>query len=311
MPPAGVDIATLRLLFAAHDLAAPLALEELTGGGNGSFCVELADGSAVVLKTYDAVQGKLPRPEAYAAGLVAHLGLPTTRYLAFDDSRTFVPFPVAVTNYLPGVPVSELRDTPHAPDLYRQMGALLRQLHTVRLGGFGHFSEAGIREPVATNAEYMRKVVSNGFARLRHYGAGAALADRLEAIVADRADLFGASNGAVFAHDDLHINNVLAAATEGGYRLSGVIDFGNARAADAVFDLAKTLFMGDHDAPGSALFIREGYGPVDHPDPEAALWLYALVHRVTMWSWLRHIGVIAAGEGLDLIPALQAMADEA
>ena len=92
---------------------------------------------------------------------------------------------------------------------------------------------------------------------------------------------------------------------------SGLIDFGNARAADAVFDLAKTLFMGNHDAPGSVPLIREGYGPIDHPDPEAALWLYTLVHRVTMWSWLRHVGAITAEDGLDLIPALREMADEA
>ncbi len=93
--------------------------------------------------------------------------------------------------------------------------------------------------------------------------------------------------------------------------LSGLIDFGNARAADAVFDLAKNLFNSEHEAPGCTAPMLEGYGPIDHPDPEGALWLYTLLHRVIMWWWLRHVGVIADGETHDLIVALRDMAEVA
>jgi len=65
-------------------------------------------------------------------------------------------------------------------------------------------------------------------------------------------------------------------------RVTGLIDFGNARAADATFDLAKTLFCCEHEAPGSTTAILAGYGPVDHPESEAALRLYTLIHRVVM-----------------------------
>ena len=51
------------------------------------------------------------------------------------------------------------------------------------------------------------------------------------------------SRGPVFAHDDLNPNNVLAQRdATGRLRLTGLIDFGNARAGDAVSDLAKNLF---------------------------------------------------------------------
>ena len=80
---------------------------------------------------------------------------------------------------------------------------------------------------------------------------------------------------------------------------------------DALSDLAKTLFICEHEAPGSRAAILAGYGPIDHPDPEAALWLYTLLHRVIMWWWLRMIGAIPDGQPHDLIDALTTMADEA
>jgi hypothetical protein len=36
-----------------------------------------------------------------------------------------------------------------------------------------------------------------------------------------------------------------------------------------------------------------------------------MLHRLTMWWWLRHVGVIAEGEEHDLMRDLRAMADEA
>jgi Ser/Thr protein kinase RdoA (MazF antagonist) len=78
--------------------------------------------------------------------------------------------------------------------------------------------------------------------------------------------------------------------------LSGLIDFGNARAADPVFDLAKCLFCSEDDAPGSNPHILEGYGPIDHPSPELAIEYYTMLHRITMWWWLRKIGFIASPE---------------
>ncbi|WP_337956269.1 phosphotransferase [Devosia sp. ZB163] len=136
------------------------------------------------------------------------------------------------------------------------------------------------------------------------------MAQRLEAIFAAHADVIAESRGAVFAHDDFQPHNVLAERDANGrLRLTGLLDFGNARASDSICDLAKALFCSEHDAPGSTPHIRAGYGAIDHPDPEAALWIYTLVHRVTMWMWLRHVGVILEGERTDLMADLEAMAE--
>jgi hypothetical protein len=96
----------------------------------------------------------------------------------------------------------------------------------------------------------------------------------------------------------------------GAVVVTGLIDFGNALAADAIFDLAKAIFCTEHMVSGAGALLLEGYGVIDYPEPQRALWLYTLLHRVSMWAWLRHIGVIARGQHDALIDDLEAMLAE-
>jgi aminoglycoside phosphotransferase (APT) family kinase protein len=117
------------------------------------------------------------------------------------------------------------------------------------------------------------------------------LAKRLERAVAPRADVLAACERPVFLHDDFQPGNVLALPDDdGGLRFTGLIDFGNARAGDPLMDLAKSIFCCAHEHPPSVEPLRQGYGRIDHPDPETALWLYLLLHRLTMWAYLKGFG---------------------
>ncbi|MFK0163901.1 hypothetical protein [Rhizobium sp. NPDC090279] len=60
--------------------------------------------------------------------------------------------------------------------------------------------------------------------------------------------------------------------------------------------MAKALFCAAHEDPRSYQPILGGYGSVEHPDIERALWLYTLFHRVSMWRWLTKIGADATAE---------------
>ncbi len=293
--------------------AEPVAISDIKDGASRVFRIDLADGGALVLKGYDAfnIRHYVVAGETFASRLLEGLELPVTRYLLQDESCTRLPFPYAITNYLAGVTVKSLRHEPDIADAWRQMGGLLRRLHAVSLPGYGKFGSDGVLDPVATNAEQMRRSFAHAFSQFRAYGGDERLATRLEAIVAARFDRMTWSRGAVFAHDDLNPNNVLAERdATGRLRLTGLIDLGNARAADAVSDLAKNIFNIEHELPGSTPAIREGYGPIDHPDPAGALWFYTLHHRVVMWWWLRHVGIIADGEPHGLIDDLEAMVRE-
>ena len=113
---------------------------------------------------------------------------------------------------------------------------------------------------------------------------------RLEENVQLRFHLLQYSDGPVFCHDDLQQGNVLAEyGRNGSLQLTGLIDFGNARAGDALFDLAKALFCCAHEDPRSRKSL------MSHPDPEEALWLYTLFHRVVMWCHLTRRGDTSDG----------------
>lgn len=309
--PVVLDPGQLAAVLAEHGLGKPATVSALPGGGQWSFRIDRVDGAPLVLKAFDEALPQATGKETYASRLLRDLDVPMTRFLASDETRTLLPFRFTLANYLPGVQVTTFKDEPDVADLYRQMGGTLRKLHTVPVPGYGQFGEHGVADPAATNAEYVGRRFTHAIDRFRHYGGKEALARRFEAIIAAHADVIAHSHGAVFAHDDFQPYNVLAERDANGrLQLTGLLDFGNARASDPTCDLAKALFCSEHDAPGSTPHILAGYGSIDHPDPEAALWLYTLVHRVTMWMWLRHVGVIYEGERHDLMVDLEAMAAE-
>lgn len=307
--PVAIDPDRLAATFADFGLGVPAAVTELIGGGARSFRVDRADGPPVVLKVFNDALPYATGKETYASQLLRDVDIPMTRFLASDETRTRLPFRYTIANYLPGKQVMTFKAEPDVADLYRQMGEMLRKLHTVPVPGYGAFDTDGLHDPVPTNTEYMDRRFTYAIGRFRYFGGDEALAGKLEAIFAAHADVMAESRGAVFAHDDFQPHNVLAErGADGRLRLTGLLDFGNARASDPVCDLAKALFCSEHDAPGSSPHILAGYGPIDHSNPTAALRVYTLVHRVTMWWWLRHAGVIRDGEHNPLIDDLEAMA---
>lgn len=305
-----LDIPLANRAVAPLDLGAVLAIAALSGGSAPVFRLDLETGTSVVLKIYRDDETKIIGGDGFAAAQAQAIGLPVTRYLLVDHSKTDLPFRYVVTNYLPGVPAGSLKHHPDSASLYRQMGGLLRSVHTVLMPGFGRFDAHGVEAPVSTNAAFVRRRLDGAFAQFIAYGADPDLAARLRDIAEAGFDaVVPHGKGAVLAHDDLHPNNVLAVETDGRLTLSGLIDFGNAHAADPVSDLAKCLFCSEHDAPGSSPHILAGYGPIDHPAPEDALRFYTLLHRLTMWYWLRHIGVITAPDApSDIMDDLRATA---
>jgi len=298
------DPAILSPLLAELGLPPATAADPLPGGGAAHWRLTLADGTQLVLR-------HLPETpiasEVYVSNLLAGLDLPTRRVLHTDDSRTLLPFAFALTNYIDGEPVRAFFGAADLPDLFRQMGALLRQLQRIELPAFGHLGPEGPTGPTRFD-QFLDQHVPAIFASFRERGADAALADALEAHVMARRDTLWRPTGAVFAHNDFQPGNLLAARDADGHlRLTGLIDYGSAVGNDPTSDLVKAMFICEHESPGSSAFLREGYGPLDHPEPAEALRLNLLLHRVIMWAWLRR-SMPADAPGLpQLLDDLRAM----
>lgn len=298
-----LDAEALRPVLSGLHLAPLAAVTELDGSSAPVFRLDLEDGSALILKAYDRAE-KLPYREKRAAELLVGSLVPHPRYLLIDESLARLPYRFALMTYVAG---RTGRAFTASPDLFVGIGRLARDLHSISLFRFG-----SLLEPEHdTNSSYVRALADHAFGQFLHYGAEPALTHHLRRILDDDfPEIVLESDKPVFAHDDLHPGNVLAMETETGIAISGLIDFGNARASCAVMDLAKTIFICEHEQPGSGSAILEGYGPLDHPVPDRALAFYTLLHRVIMWWWLRHIGVLNSPHAeSDVMTALRETAE--
>lgn len=269
-----------------------IGVTRLTGGSSELFRLELQDASPVVLKLYPETPRWRPRKEALVAGWMdgAH-DVPTPRLIHFDESRSLLPLVLAVFTWTPGTDLRSFFSDPDVEGAYRQMGGLLRRIHSIPMPGYGYILDEGISDPKPSNEVYMADAFARALRKFRDLSGEAGLTQELEQIALGGMDLMAESTGPALCHDDLHPGNVLfIRETPGNLRLSGLIDFGNARAGDALMDLAKALFCSRHEDPRSSAPLLEGYGPIDHSDPERTLWLYTLFHRVTMWNWLTGLG---------------------
>jgi aminoglycoside phosphotransferase (APT) family kinase protein len=288
-----LDLERARAVLRGVDPALePRAVSRLHGGSTEVYRIDLAAGAPLVLKLYPDAPPWGPAKEPLVAGWIGEAaGIAIPRWIALDESRAALPLRYALISWLPGEAMRGLMDHPGAADAFRQMGALLRRFHAIAMPAFGYVLGDGIETPQADNATYMAGAFERAFRGFRGAGGDDDLARRLEAVVAARAAIFAHCPGPALCHDDFQPGNVLAeAGADGRIRLTGLLDFGNCRAGDPLMDLAKAIFSCGHECPASVAPLREGYGPVDHPDLEGALWLYTLYHRVAMWTWLTGLG---------------------
>ena len=312
MPRLTVDLEFEQIRTIVRDLDGALDLvgfARLHGGTSEVYRIDLAGPkNPLVLKIYADEPAWIVAKEVLVAGWIGdRAGLPIPRWLCLDESRSLIPFRFALMTWLSGATLRSLIGTDGINAAYRQMGELLRRLHAIPMTAYGYITGDGIQQPRPTNDDYMRAAFDQAFRQFREQGGDETLTRQLEGMAQARFPFLQHNARPVFCHDDLQQGNVLAERDQNGrLQLTGLIDFGNARAADPLFDLAKTLFCCVHEDPRSREPLLTGYGEIDHPDPEAALWLYSLFHRVSMWCWLTRHGLASDG-GAGLLRDLHEM----
>jgi aminoglycoside phosphotransferase len=143
----------------------PVGFARLHGGTSDVYRIDLAgDEKPLVLKTYADEPTWIVAKEALVAGWVgerADIAIP--RWLRVDERRTCEPFRFALTTWLPGVTVRSLIGEPGIDNAYRQMGELLRRLHSIPMSAYGYIVAEGIRRPQPSNDDYMRSAFNQAF----------------------------------------------------------------------------------------------------------------------------------------------------
>jgi hygromycin-B 7''-O-kinase len=264
------------------------SVEPLVGGVNSSvFELRLADGSSVVLKLYSELLAWELGKEPFVYELLAGRELPVPEILLTDDSRTLLRHGFALMTKLDGRMLAHVQPSLGEDErarVYRQIGGLLRQWHEVRLDGFGYLGHGEVIDPLPTNVDYMRSLLDRRLARSVALGFPGQLAGRIAAHVAERGELFAGCEEPRLCHNDCHESNLLVERDGDAWRISGVLDVGNAVAADPLLDLAKTSAYSRWASDAKVDALAEGHGGLREGWREA-IELYELFHRLELWWW--------------------------
>jgi Ser/Thr protein kinase RdoA (MazF antagonist) len=263
-----MDLEAARQLLPDLDV---VDIAPLDGGEvHANYGMRTDDGRELVLKVYRGELAWKLDKEAYLLDLVQGLVLVPELVQAGQG--------MLVMTRLPGRPARFTDDDPVG--VSRQLGGLLADLHTITFDAFGYIG-ARVTSPVATNLEYMRRRIE------RKVPSGPPdLRDSLARHFAEREAAFEGCETAVLCHNDAHDANVLV---EDG-RITGLIDWENAVAADPIFDLAKAWAFSDGRSDETLDALVEGYGPL-RSDWREAFDLYVVDHLLELWVWFHQLGV--------------------
>jgi aminoglycoside phosphotransferase (APT) family kinase protein len=290
------ELIELGLASAAEITAAldppliPTRVTRLHGGSTDVFEIAADDNRAVILKAYPDEPAWKMRKEAFIAKRFAAVA-PVPRWLAIDGSRARLPRAFAMMTRLPGQSMRAHFQEADAERLFQDIGAMLRGLHTVAAPRFGYLLETEVATPFETNAEFMATYFASKFRDFARQNGDPDLRRRLETIVTERSEALAECGAPVLCHNDFHPGNVLVAeGPDGVRRVSGLIDFENAVAADPLFDLAKALDYTAHECPAGRAPLAEGYGALDRPGADEALVVYRLFHKLELLNWFEAVG---------------------
>lgn len=167
--------------------------------------------------------------------------------------------------------------------VYRSLGELLRKLHEVEIASFGTLPLPTERT-IETNSQYMTERWVHVWEGFVHHGGNRYIASRIRRYLEEREELFDTSGSPRLCHGDAHPGNLLIARDADLPRLSGLLDFELAAAADPVLDFASATTSLVANPNSRIAAIIEGHGEPEGPWRER-LAMYDLIFAMSSWSF--------------------------
>jgi hygromycin-B 7''-O-kinase len=253
---------------------------------NTVFEVRRSAGPQLIVKVYPPESTWKQAKEIHIYGLLAHdLGDAVPQVVRAEPSdKTDETDAFTVLTKLDGLPLSETSPPDWRP-IYRQLGALLAKIHSIRQPAYGYLTDQ-ILDPLPTNALYMRRQFAT---KLDEFHGDPVLKQQIAQYVEQHAAFFEHNVHPVLCHNDFHEGNVLVDPQT--WQVRGFVDVENAIAADPLMDLAKTDYYSIQDDKTKLDGLLDGYGelPLDWRERTT---LYRLYHALELWDWFHSIGTV-------------------
>jgi aminoglycoside phosphotransferase (APT) family kinase protein len=217
-----------------------------------------------------------------------------------EDGGGALGVPYLVMSRLPGESAQaalETMDSADVAEVYRQMGAVLADVHRIEREAFGYYHRDLIFDPQPTNEAFMLRLAGRKLAQFAEWSGDRALHDAARDFIGDRGWVLAGCTVPRLLHNDFHELNVLVERTPDGPVVTGFIDVEDAMAGDPMADVAKTCAYSVRDDAVKLRGLREGYGafPVGW---EALVGLYRLIHGIELWDYFHETGIREPLDGL-------------
>jgi aminoglycoside phosphotransferase (APT) family kinase protein len=287
--------------------APPVAAISRIHGGEMAAVYEIAfadaNQPALVLKIYpEDFQWKMQKEITVLDLIGDRLCVPVPRILLADDSKRLLELNFTVMTRLDGTKLGlggmeDSLSPAERRSAHIEIGRLLREFHRIPMNAFGYIGAKRIVTPHPTSRLYLSYQFQNKLKEFVERGGDASLAAKVANHVAAHDELLDGCEHAVLCHNDLHAGNLLAIRSDGGVRLTGVVDFENALAGDPLMDLAKAAF---YLKPDDRHALLEGYGELNRERGAQTLAFYHLLFVLELWCWMARIDNRLALENLAL-----------
>jgi len=275
------------------------------GSVTGAYRIDFADPDTApaVLKIYETDTRWCAEKEAHVLGFLTDHGIDISpRALAFSASADVLGGrPCVVSSFRPGEMLmaldGELTPAQHC-EAYRQLGEVLKRLHAIPADGYGYIHRE-IRDPLPDNSTHMARMLERRIREFRERTDDPALADKIDAYVAEHASAFAECRQPVYCHGDVHEGNLLAELAEDGTcSLTGLLDPLNMHAGDPLMDFVRLDAFSMKGDPAKLAGLLSGYGvsaPEDAPGEWPEAWrtrmpLYRIALALEIHNWFAIIG---------------------
>jgi Ser/Thr protein kinase RdoA (MazF antagonist) len=252
-----------RLTGSVRPGARVLEAVPLTSGlRNTNYRVSFGDGSAVVLRLYEADRSACAREAALLRMLAGRLPVP-----AVLDAQPAAEVPFTLLEWLEGDPLDKVLaavDAAAALEIAAACGSVLAAIHETRFAVAGFLApDLSVARPMADWSEAMLDEIDRAAPRL-----DPTLPDRLRRCAdANAALVHGAWTEATLVHADFKPWNLLGATDEPGasessalrWRLTGVLDWEFACAGCRLIDFGTFLRDLSSRPPGYGESFSRGY----------------------------------------------------
>ena len=229
----------------------------------------------------------LPEDASFAVEVLAHntlctVGVSVPRVIGFEHKNELTGLSVMHVDEIPGICIEDDWPQKNLQDILREAGRQLALIHSISVDGFGWIAKDSydkLKGEKHSFDEYFCEHLNYDLQALSQYPFSDEERRQINELMLRARQVLNVQN-AVLVHGDFDISHIF----HSSYKYSGIIDFGEIRGNNRLYDLAT--FVGFYQDRITYSYLLEGYREIVHLTDED---LYA-TELMALFIILRFLG---------------------